>query len=96
MKLPKQEYTTEFKEQAFAQVADGRGIAAIARELGMSEQTLRHWVKAAKAGKLVGAGNKVVTPEQMALSGLRAENARLKREMEIVKKAATYFAKDVL
>jgi len=51
MKLPKQEYTTEFKEQAVAQVASGRGIATIARELGMSDQTLRNWVKAAKAGR---------------------------------------------
>ena len=62
----------------------------------MSEQTLRNWVKAARAGKLAGAGAKVVTPEQMELSRLRAENLRLKREMEIVKKAAAYFAKDVL
>ena len=43
-----------------------------------------------------GAGSKTVTPEQMELSRLRAENARLKRDMEIVKKAATYFAKEVL
>ena len=93
-KLPKQEYTTEFKEQAVAQVTNGRGIPGIARELGMSEQTLRNWVKAAKAGKLAGAVTKVVTPEQMELSRLRAENLRLKREMEIVKKAAAYFAKE--
>ena len=62
----------------------------------MIEQTLRNWVKAAAAGKLKGAGAKVVTPEQMELSRLRAENVRLKRENEIIKKAATYFAKDTL
>jgi len=44
-------------------------------------------VKAAAADKLTGAGAKVVTPEQMELSRLRAENARLKRECEILKKA---------
>jgi transposase-like protein len=38
----------------------------------------------------------VVTPEEMELSRLRAENLRLKRELEIIKKAAAYFAKDVL
>jgi transposase len=96
LKLPKQEYTTEFKEQAVAQVTGGRKISAVAKELGMSEQTLRNWVKAAKEGKLAGAGSKAVTPEQMELSRLRAENARLKREMEILKKAAAYFAKDAL
>lgn len=96
LKLPKQEYTTEFKKQAVAQVNGGRGIAAIARELGMSEQTLRNWVKAAKEGKLTGCGGKAVTPEQMELSRLRAEVARLKRENEILKKATAYFAKDAL
>lgn len=96
MKLPKQAYTTEFKEQAVAQVASGRGIPTVSRELGMSEQTLRNWVKAAKAGKLVGAGSKEVTPEQMELSRLRAEVMRLKRENEILKKATAYFAKDAL
>ena len=62
----------------------------------MIEQTLRNWVKAAAAGKLKGAGAKVVTPEQMELSRLRAENVRLKRENEIIKKVAAYFAKDTL
>lgn len=96
MKLPKQAYTTEFKEQAVAQVAGGRGIPTVSKELGMSEQTLRNWVKAAKAGKLACAGNKEVTPEQMELSRLRAEVMRLKRENEILKKATAYFAKDAL
>lgn len=54
-KLPRQEYTTEFKEQAVAQVASGRGIAALARELGMSDQTLRNWVKAAVNFRQYGA-----------------------------------------
>ena len=37
-----------------------------------------------------------VTPEQMELSRLRAENKRLQMELEIAKKAAAYFAKDLL
>jgi transposase len=53
-------------------------------------------VKAAKAGKLNPPGAKAVTPEQMELSRLRAENARLRLECEILKKATAYFAKDVL
>jgi len=53
-------------------------------------------VKAAAAGKLDGAGSKMVTPEAMELSRLRAENTRLKRENEIIKKAAAYFTKDAL
>ena len=95
-KIPKAEYTVEFKELAVKRVNDGQGISAVAKDLGLIEQTLRNWVKAAKAGKLNPPGAKKVTPEQMELSRVRAENARLRMENEILKKATAYFAKDVL
>lgn len=73
-----------------------QGIGAVAKDPGLVEQTLRNWVKAAKAGKLNPPGAKTVTPEQMEISRLRAEVARLRLECEILKKATAYFAKDVL
>ena len=94
-KIPKQEYTAEFKEQAVKH-AQAVGIVVAARELGLVEQTLRNWVKADKAGKLNPFGAKKVTPEQMELSRVRAETARLRMENEILKKATAYFAKDAL
>jgi transposase len=96
LKIPKQEFTVEFRELAVKRVKARQGVGAVARELGISEQTLRNWVKAFDAGKLNGPQAKAVTPEQMELSRVRAENARLRRELEIVKKAAAYFAKDAL
>ena len=72
------------------------GIVVAAKELGLVEQTLRNWVKASAAGKLTTPGAKLVTPEQMELSRLRAENARLKMHVDILKKATAYFAKDAL
>ncbi len=72
------------------------GIVVAARELGLVEQTLRNWVRAAEAGKLVGAGAEPVAPEQMELSRLYAENARLKMHVDIPKKATAYCAKDAL
>lgn len=96
MKISKREYTTEFKELAVNRVKAGQSAGAVAKDLGLIEQTLRNWVKAAAAGKLKGAGAKVVTPEQMELSRLRAENVRLKRECEILKKATAYFARETL
>jgi transposase len=77
-------------------VKSGLTIGAVAKELGLVEQTLRNWVKAAELGKLNPPGTKVVTPEQMELSRLRVENARLRMECEILKKATAYFAKDGL
>jgi transposase len=95
-KIPKQEYTAEFKALAVKRVKDGLTIGAAARELGLIDQTLRNWVKAADAGKLSGAGVRLVTPEQMELTRARAEVVRLRREVEILKKATAYFARDAL
>ena len=86
-KIPKQEYTIEFKEQAVKQVKMGKTISMVAKELGLVEQTLRNWERLGEAEKLNGTDTKVVTPEQMDLSRLRAENVRLKRECEILIKA---------
>jgi transposase-like protein len=47
-------------------------------------------------GQLTGAGDKPVSAEQMELARLRAENARLKMERDILKKATAYFAREVL
>ena len=83
-KMPKAEFTPEFRELAVKRVKSGMTIGAVAKELGLVEQTLRNWVKVAAAGKLAGAGGKAVTPEEMEWSRLRAENLRLKRELEIL------------
>lgn len=96
MKIAKQAYTIEFKELAVKRIKDGQSVGMVCKELGLSDQTVRNWVKAAAEGKLNGAGGRAVTPEEMELSRLRAENLRLKRENEILKKATAYFARDVL
>nr|ALV86784.1 transposase [uncultured bacterium P11N2] len=95
-KLPKQEYTAEFKELAVKRVKDGQSNGVAAKELGVSDQTLRNWVNAFGAGRLTGSGTKIVTAEPMEMSRIRAENARLKMEVAILKKATAYFAKDAL
>ena len=95
-KIPKQEFTAEFKELAVKRVKSGQSVGLVARELGLVEQTLRNWVKAAGRGQLNAPGAKIITAEQMELSRLRAENAKLRMECEILKKAPAYFAKDAL
>ena len=81
-KIPRQAYTAEFKAAAVQRGIDGQSVSTVARELGMSERTLCNWIGAAAAGKLGGAGAKVVTPEQMELSRLGAENKRLQIRLE--------------
>jgi transposase len=45
------ENTAEFKEQAVAMVNNGRSMPQVAGELGLIEQTLRNWVRAAERGR---------------------------------------------
>ena len=61
---------------------------------GMAAQTLHNWVKAEARGLLKGTAARPVSPEQMEISRLRAELARVKMERDILKKATAYFAKE--
>jgi transposase-like protein len=92
---PRARYTLEFKQEAVRLVEGGQSIAAVARTLGVVDQTLFNWVKAHRAGKLTGADSKTVSAEQMEISRLRAELARVKMERDILGKATAYFAKAV-
>jgi transposase len=96
-RIPKVAYTLEFKLEALRRVRGGEAVRKVAREIGVPEQSIRNWVKVQAEGRLGSAENgKPITPEQMEISRLRAEVARLKMEMEIVKKAAAYFARESL
>jgi transposase len=92
VKVLRRGYTTEFKEEAVRLVEAGRNLSEVARQLGLSKQTLFNWCGA--SGKR-GRPAKEVTVEEMDLSRLRAEVTRLKTENEILKKAAAYFAKEM-
>ena len=96
-RIPKAAYTLEFKLEALRRVRGGEAVRGVAREIGVPEQSIRTWVKAQAEGKLGGADKcRPITPEQMEISRLRAEVARLRMEAEILKKAAAYFAKESL
>lgn len=79
-------YTLEFKIEAVRLVQSGQSIAAVARVMGIAAQTLRNWMKAQEQGRLTGQANKPVSAEQMEISRLRAELARVKMERDILKK----------
>ncbi len=96
-RIPRVAYTLEFKLEALRRVRGGEAVRKVAREIGVPEQSIRNWVKARTDGKLGTTENgRPITPEQMEISRLRAEMARMKMELEIVKKAAAYFARESL
>jgi transposase len=78
-KAKRARYTLEFKQEVVRLVESGQTIAAAARSVGMVEQTLFNWVKASREGTLKGADRpSKVSAEQMEISRLRAELARVK------------------
>jgi transposase len=92
MSSSRRRYTAEFKAEAVRLLAaSGKPAAQIARELGINEQTLHSWQQKARAAD--GAG---VVPNRLTVEEenrrLRRENARLKEERDILKKATAYFA----
>ena len=89
-------YPEEFRRDAVALVksSPGRTVAEIGRELGVNHETLRQWVIAAdkqQARETAGLGR----AELEELRRLRKENAELKLEKEILRKAAQYFAQEM-
>ncbi len=87
-------YTLEFKQEAVRLVESGQSQASVSRSLSVVEQTLGNWVREHRAGTLKGASSKpVVTAEQMEISRLRAELARVTMERDILGKATAFFAK---
>ncbi|SAL07235.1 transposase [Caballeronia calidae] len=83
---PRVRYTLEFKIKAVRMVRNGQSQAAVAKILGISTQTLNNWIKADEAGKLTGAGNQV-SADPMEIARLRAENAKLRMERDILGEA---------
>ena len=93
---PDRKYTPAFRQAAVQQVEAGRSVRSVARSLEMSPKTLANWVYRARQGVVLskGNGNAPATELEAEVSRVRAENARLKVEKEILKKAAAYFAKE--
>lgn len=97
--VPNRQYTAEFKQEA-VRLAGSIGGNAAANRLGVPQSTVTNWVRQARAGKLQETSGTGV-PLKQPVAELEAEVSRLRRELasakldlEIVKKAAAYFAKE--
>ena len=85
-------YTNEFKKDAISLALRSPTIKSAAKNLGIPEGTLNSWIRAATRKE--GAANNNGRELAEELKKLRKENARLKEEREILKKFATFIAKE--
>lgn len=86
-------YPREFREEAIRLLRSGRQPEELGRELGVTGQTLRDWLKRAD----LDAGTRtdgLTSDEREELRRLRRRVHRLEQEKEILKKAAAYFAQE--
>ena len=87
---PRQQYTAEFKAQAIELIATGKPVSQIAEELCISSNLLYSWRHSSQGSQVGSAGPRAAGERTEAddLRSLRRENALLKMENDILKKAA--------
>jgi transposase len=86
-------FSREFKAEAVKLAKDtGKGVAAVAKDLGLSESSLYLWAKQHETDAGQGPAGALTTAEKQELTQLRRENRELRMEREFLKKAAAFFA----
>jgi transposase len=91
----RRKFTDEFKAGAVRLVLDeGKTAGAVARELDLTESSVRVWVARAEADRTKGRSGALTTAEREELARLRKENRQLRLERDILKKAAAFFARE--
>jgi transposase len=92
-KRTRRNFTEDYKAGAVRLVLDeGKTVAAAARDLGLTESSLRNWVAHSRADRTKGKTG-LTTAEREELVRLRKELRIVQEEREILKKAAAFFAK---
>ncbi len=89
-------FTPEYKAEVVALVQKGgKTPGQVARDLELTETSVRAWVRQAEvdAGS-GGAAGALTTTEREELAALRRENKTLRMEREVLKKATAFFAKE--
>ena len=89
-------FTDDDKTGAVRLVLDeGKTVASAARDLGVTESSLRNWVEQARADRTKGKTG-LTTAEREELARLRKDVRELRMERDVLKKAAAFFARDHL
>lgn len=86
----------KFKERAVVLARERKNVAQVARELEISSSALRCWITATETAESRGKGLAVVLDEKQEIERLRKRLAESEEELEIIKKATAYFARERL
>ena len=86
-------FTPEFKAEIVEACSRGdRSIGQVARDFDLTETAVREWVRQVDVD--AGRRDGLTTTEREELAQLRRENRRLREDVEILKRATAFFAKE--
>lgn len=93
---PRRQFSDEFRADVVRLCqSGGESIAEVSQRLDLTESAVRGWVKKAEQEGLAGSdAATLTTSEKEELQRLRREVKTLRMEREILKKAATFFARE--
>jgi transposase len=98
MARKRRSFTKEYKAEAVRLAREGEKVGksagVIAKELDLTETSLRLWIKQGDVDEGRGPAGALTTDEKAELAALRKENRVLKMERDLLKKAAAFFAKE--
>jgi transposase len=96
--MTRRKFTREFKIEAVRLVTDrGVAVAQAARDLDVAESVLRRWMRELTATPVAAfPGNGQMRADLVEIAALKKEVARLRAERDILKKAAAFFAREVI
>lgn len=97
MTKKRREYTNEFKIDSAKLVEEqGYTVKETAERLGIPQANVTRWLRQYRKGQLeVGKKRATPTAEETNVREMKAEIKRLEQEVGILKKAATYFARQM-
>lgn len=84
----------EFRRRAVELARErAKPIAELAKDLRISESCLRNWMAQAEVDE-TGSATELTSKEKKELTELRRDKRKLELEVEILKRAAAYFARE--
>lgn len=87
-------YSAEQKADAVRLVRQTGSVSKVAKDLDLTETSLRNWLKQAEVDEGRGPEGALTSEERGELTKLRRENRILQQERDFLKKAAAFFAKE--
>ncbi|MFF0146712.1 transposase [Amycolatopsis sulphurea] len=92
---PRRSFTPEFKAEIVGLCQRGdRSIGQVAKDFDLTETGVREWIAQAVRDAGTRADGGLSSDERAELARLRRENRRLSEDVEILKRATAFFAKE--